>query len=322
MRIIVTGALGHIGSALIRELPKIISGIEFVLIDNMLTQRYPSIFNLPETAKYVFLDQDILKIKSKNLDNLFKNTDFVLHFAAITDAASSFDNKDQVEYNNFETTKLMANYCVKYNVKMLFPSSTSIYGTQNTTVDEYCNNDELQPQSPYAHSKLKEENLLKELAKNSNLKAAVCRFGTIYGSSPGMRFHTAVNKFCWQAILKQDITVWETAYKQKRPYLYLQDAIKACAFFINNNIFDGEVYNVVTNNHTVEDVVETIKVLVPDLSVTFVQNKIMNQLSYEVLNTKLEKLNFEFSGNLKQGITETIDLLKNMHNRELLRKLW
>ena len=51
------------------------------------------------------------------------------------------------------------------------------------------------------------------------LKGVSCRFGTIFGASPGMRFHTAVNKFCWQAVMGQPITVWSTAYDQKRPYL-------------------------------------------------------------------------------------------------------
>ena len=34
-----------------------------------------------------------------------------------------------------------------------------------------------------------------------------------------MRFHTAVNKSCWQAVMGQPLTVWETAYGQKRTYL-------------------------------------------------------------------------------------------------------
>ena len=47
MKILVTGALGHIGSRLIRNLPEHFPGCEIVMVDNMITQRYSSIFNLP-----------------------------------------------------------------------------------------------------------------------------------------------------------------------------------------------------------------------------------------------------------------------------------
>lgn len=45
MKILVTGALGHIGSRLIRDLPKHFPGCEVVMVDNMITQRYCSLFN-------------------------------------------------------------------------------------------------------------------------------------------------------------------------------------------------------------------------------------------------------------------------------------
>ena len=130
--------------------------------------------------------------------------------------------------------------------------------------------------------KLKEEELIKNLIKMEGLKAIHCRFGTIFGASPGMRFHTAVNKFCWQAVMGQPISVWTTAYDQKRPYLDLLDASQAIIYIIKNNIFDGQIYNVSTQNSTVRDVVETIKDFVPSLKIEFVDNRIMNQLSYDV----------------------------------------
>ena len=42
MKIIVTGALGHIGSKLIRDLPSYFKNSEIILIDNVTTQRYTS----------------------------------------------------------------------------------------------------------------------------------------------------------------------------------------------------------------------------------------------------------------------------------------
>ena len=56
MRIVVTGALGHIGSRLIRDLPKTFPDAEIALIDNLLTQRYSSLFDLPSEGRYQFVE--------------------------------------------------------------------------------------------------------------------------------------------------------------------------------------------------------------------------------------------------------------------------
>jgi len=126
-----------------------------------------------------------------------------------------------------------------------------------------------------------------------------------------MRFHTAVNKFCWQAVMGIPLTVWKTAYEQKRPYLDLDDCVRAIAFSIENHLFDGRVYNVVTANATVHNVVDHIRAHVPDLQVNFVEHRIMNQLSYEVLNTRITNAGFRIERDFGQGITDTISLLRN-----------
>ena len=106
------------------------------------------------------------------------------------------------------------------------------------------------------------------------------------------------------------LTIWKTAYDQKRPYLDLADAVRTIAFFLENDSFDGRVYNVVTLNATVQEVVDSIKTFIPSLKIEFVDSKIMNQLSYEVLNARLGEKNFIFQGDRKQGIQNTIALLK------------
>ena len=308
MKIIVTGALGHIGSHLIRQIPNYLPGSEMIMIDNLMTQRYSSLYNLPDNLKYRFLELDLVE---EDLNALFEGFDVVIHLAAITDAAGSFEKADLVEFNNFNCTKKVADACVVNGCKLIHLSSTSVYGTQGTIVDENCTENDLKPQSPYALTKLKEENYIKDLFIKSGLKAVTCRFGTIFGKSIGMRFHTAVNKFCWQAVMQQPITVWSTAYDQKRPYLDLEDATNAIFHIIENDIFDGNVYNVLTINATVREIVESISTFVSETKINFVDSPIMNQLSYEVSTEKLKATGFITKGNMKQAIQETLSLLGN-----------
>jgi nucleoside-diphosphate-sugar epimerase len=311
MKIIVTGALGHIGSALIRRLGIQFPGSQIIIIDNMLTKRYASLFNLPSVSQYKFIEADLRKV---DLNAIFKGAHVVVHLAAITDAAGSFQMSEAVESNNFESTERVAYAALEARARLISLSSTSVYGTQKEVVAEDCTSEELNPQSPYAKTKLKEEALVNSLCINSGLSAISCRFGTIFGASIGMRFHTAVNKFCWQAVLGQPITIWSTAYRQKRPYLDLEDALKAIIFIINENIFNGSVYNILTGNWTVEYIVNSIRKFIPNLETKFVDNEIMNQLSYEVSCEKFRSLGFNFSGDLDRGIGDTISLLKNCNH--------
>ena len=307
MKIVVTGAIGHIGSYIIRDLGIQFPNAKIVMIDNMMTQRYSSLFNLPPIGNYHFIEDDVNSI---DLKTVFSGANVVIHLAAITDAAGSFDRAEELEANNYQSTVKVANACIETGASLIALSSTSVYGTQNDVVDEDCSEEELLPQSPYATTKLKEEKLIAKLCKEKGLKAIHCRFGTIFGASAGMRFHTAVNKFCWQAVMGRPISVWRTAYDQKRPYLDLLDASRAIELIIKNNIFDGRVYNVLTNNSTVREVVEVIREFVPDIEVGFVDSKIMNQLSYEVLDNRFKSHGFVPAGSLKRGIGETIALLK------------
>jgi len=307
MKIVVTGALGHIGSALIRQLPFDFPDAAIVMVDNMMTQRYPSLFDLPVIGRYQFVEADVRK---NDLRALFDGADVVVHLAAITDAAGTFDRAAELEANNFEATAKVAAACLAGGARLVHLSSTSVYGTQNALVSEDCAPEELKPQSPYAETKLKEEDLVQSLAKHDGLRAVVFRFGTIFGASVGMRYHTAVNKFCWQAVMKQPLAIWKTAFHQKRPYLDLVDAIRAIAFVIRQDLFDGRIYNVLTLNATVHDIVDCIREFVPDLQMSFVNNPIMNQLSYEVSCVRLLDHGFAFSGDLRRGVGETVALLE------------
>lgn len=308
MKIVVTGALGHIGSRLIRTLPDRFPDAEIVMLDNMLTQRFCSLFDLPAHGRYRFLEADVL---NDDLDSIFRGADVVVHLAAITNAAGSFQNAEQVELVNYEGTEKVARACIRTGARMIFLSTTSVYGTQAEVVDEKCSEEELKPQSPYAESKLRAERLLSALG-GEGLRFVTCRFGTIFGASVGMRFHTAVNKFIWQGCMGIPLTVWRSALDQKRPYLDLEDAVDALQFIIAQELFDGETYNVLTTNATVREIVAAIREFVPDVEVSLVDARIMNQLSYTVACDKFRARGFHFAGDLRRRVAESVALLRGV----------
>jgi len=314
MRIVITAALGHIGSCLIREIPCGFPDAEIWLVDNLSTQRYCSLFNLPAHGKYRFLEADVT---TADLPRLFDKAEVVIHLAALTNATESFEIKEQVMRVNVTGTEKVARACVQTGSALIFISSTSVYEAQAEVVDEDCPITDLRPQSPYAESKLKAEQLLQALGRTEDLAFVVCRFGTICGISPGMRFHTAINRFCWQAVMGEPITVWRTALHQTRPYLDLTDALEGIMFIMRTNLFDRRIYNVLTTNASVKSILDIISLHVPDISIRYVDTPIMNQLSYRVSNDRFRDNGFEFRGSLERGINETIQLLEGVRTGDV-----
>jgi UDP-glucose 4-epimerase len=308
MKIVITGALGHIGSSLIRHLPKVFKNAELILIDDLSTLRLGSLFHLPELGEYRFYQKDIVK---DNLTDIVKDADALVHLAAITDAATSFSNAKLVESVNFIGLQKVADTCANLKIPIIFLSSTSVYGSQAEVVDEKCA--ELLPQSPYADAKLKAEAYLQDTLKLVQSGSCILRFGTICGVSPGMRFHTAVNRFCWQASVGKEMTVWKTAFHQKRPYLDIKDAVRAIAHVINKMLYSSDVYNVVSENYSVSQIIDFIQKRYPKSKITFVESKIMNQLSYEVLAERFKASSFDFIGSVGTAIEDTLDTLGKLH---------
>jgi len=314
MRLVVTGALGHLGSRLIRELPDAWPGAEIVLLDNLATERYASLYDLPASASYQFIEGDVL---TADLTRIFADADAVVHLAALTKTVRA-DIRDRMQQVNVEGTARVARACASLGVGLLFPSTTSVYGVPHGVVSEDCMAEDLSPQSPYAAWKLQSEELLQRLGHDEGLPFVIFRMGTIFGPSIGMRFHTAVNQFSWRAITGQPIEVWKTASHQFRPYLDLSDAVRAVIFMVRRRQFDRRVYNVLTLNATVAHVVEVLASFVPDVRIDYVDSPLMNTQSYCVDNQRFARLGFECRGGLERGIGETIAMLTGRRAADLL----
>jgi UDP-glucose 4-epimerase len=310
VRIVVTGALGHIGSRLIRDLAAAWPGAGVVMVDNLATHRYASLFNLADSCRYEFIEGDVL---TADINAIVAGADVVIHLAAITHGAAGAP--DLMRRVNVDGTERVARACASRRVPLLFPSTTSVYGVANGVVSEECAREELRPHSPYAAWKFESEDLLRSLGRDEGLRFAILRMGTIFGPSIGMRFHTAVNQFCWRAATRQPLDVWTTASHQFRPYLDLSDAVRAMIFMVRRGQFDGRVYNVVTLNATVTDVLDVLRAYVADLRIAYVESPLMNDLSYCVDAERMTRLGFELRGSLEQGIADTLATLTSSGRR-------
>jgi UDP-glucose 4-epimerase len=307
MNLLITGACGHIGSYLAENIYKIKKIKKTILVDNLKSNRFCSLFKLDKKNKLKFY---LRNVEKENSLNDFKNIKYVIHCASMTNAEKSFGKEDLMYKNNIDCLKTVIKFCKKNKAKLFHLSSTSVYGKQTDIVDENCEEKYLKPQSPYADIKLIEEKMLKR--ESANLIYNTFRFGTIAGVSKGIRFHTAVNKFCLNAAINEDIQVYKTALHQFRPYLSLSDALKSFKFCIENNFFKNDIFNILSGNFTVNQILDFIRNYKKEIKVKLVDAAIMNQLSYHVSKEKIEKEGLYLNYNIKNDIKNTLKLLGNI----------
>lgn len=300
INILVTGGLGHIGSYVCHQLTQN-PNFNVTIVDDLSTQRYCSLFHLNRVN---FDDKSFSEITIDELNKF----DFVIHLAAKTNAVGSFDDDGATKRTNVDMTVDFINKIEKSDVKLfVFPSSTSVYGKSKEAM--YEDDDNLQPQSPYAESKLAIEQEL----KTKKLNYVILRFGTIFGVSPGMRFHTAVNKFCYQAVLNRSLTIWRQNLEYLRPYLGLRDATTSIEMAITMDDMWRDTYNVITGNYSVDYIVTLID-SIKNTNLSFVDTPLLNQHSYVVNYEKIREYGYDPIDSIHDSIKETIEILSGVIN--------
>tara|TARA_B100001250_G_scaffold65029_1_gene51450 strand:- start:6116 stop:7039 length:924 start_codon:yes stop_codon:yes gene_type:complete len=307
MKILVTGACGHIGSYFLENVHKIKKVKKTILVDNLESNRFTSLFNNLKKNNLNFYKRDLNDRKSLND---IKNIDVVIHLASMTNAAKSFGKEKEMFSNNLNCLDTVIDFCLKNKSKLIHLSSTSVYGKQTNIVDENCEERFLLPQSPYAKIKLIEEKKLLKL--KNKISYNTFRFGTIAGVSKGIRFHTAVNSFCINAALNEKINVYKNAMDQYRPYLSVRDAFKVFKFCIEKNFFNNDIFNALSGNFTVRQILNKIKKYKKKINIKYVDTPLLNQLSYHVDQSKIQKYGLKLNADITLDIKNTINLFKNI----------
>ena len=177
--ILVTGGAGYIGSHVVNLL--IDKGYKVTIIDNLVTGTLNLINKKAEFHKTDIADA--LKV-----NDILKNKEFdiVMHFAGLIRVDESLKEPEKYNEYNYLKAKVFLDNCIKNNLKkIIFSSTASVYGNpRNLKVSE---SDELNPLNPYAETKLKFENYLKNQSKTNNIQYVILRYFNVAGADEKLR---------------------------------------------------------------------------------------------------------------------------------------
>ena len=303
MTILITGGLGHIGSKLISELLDL---DDLIVIDSLATQRFGSLFNLKHKNKLKFIPEACQDVSLERILHIGK-PDSIVHLAAYNEIEKFQSNPDLLRTNNFSATKWANFQARELGIPLIFPSSTSIYNKNGMELSEFDTGGI--PLSVYAQVKKEEENFLEE-ANTLGSRNFILRLGTIYGISPGMRFHTVINNFCWKHANGMNLQIWGDALNLYRPYLALEDAISGIKRVIQSSDRLPSLVNLVTENLTLLEVIRFLEEISKrEVKIDIVNNSITSDLSFSVSNKLALSNEFSFKGKISGGIGETLQLL-------------
>ena len=97
---------------------------------------------------------------------------------------------------------------------------------------------------------------------------------------------------------------------QFRPYLCLSDAFKLVKFTLEKDLFNNDIYNALSENCTVNQIIQKIKKFKKKIKIKFVSSEIMNQLSYHVDKKKLNNEGLFLNNKIENDVKDTMKLLK------------
>ncbi len=304
MVVLVTGGAGYLGSRLIRDLPrwKPFRGETIRVLDTMLRERYVSLWNLPKGTRYEFLEGDVRR--PEDVAQAVRDADVVFSLSDITNAPLSFERKELTwDTNHKGTLNLFRHALDAVAKKFVYTSSCSLYGPTTGVVDEA---GECKPISPYGESKLAAETEMHTKAAEAGFDWTSLRLGTVHGWTIGMRFDTIINRFTYLAAQGRPLTVYDSAWREKRPYVHVTDVMAAYKIAATNAKTKGHILNVVGENANMETVIGAIKQVIPDVQVTTTKTPSLNQLSYEVACDRIKALGFRPSVTIPEGVKEML----------------
>jgi len=225
MIILITGALGFIGSNLADKLLR--EGHQIVGLDNFdpfygTNIKKNNISNALKNERFHLVEADIRdKVK---LEECFAKYDIgmVIHLAAKAGVRPSIMNPEETYDVNVTGTLNLLETMRKFKVpKLIFASSSSVYGNNKKVPFSETDNVDF-PISPYAASKKACELLCHTYHHLYDFDVFCLRFFTVFG--PRQRPDLAINKFTDNILHQQPIEMYGDG-STARDYTYIEDIL-------------------------------------------------------------------------------------------------
>ena len=230
-KILVTGAAGFIGAALVIKLLE--NGENVIGLDNLNSYYDPHLKDSRLTQIHKFLDNSSGKWKFYkssledivSLENIFSShfPDIVINLAAQAGVRYSIDNPFAYIQSNLVGFSNLLEKCRQYSVDhLIFASSSSVYGgNTNLPFSEFQSVDH--PVSLYASTKKANELMAHSYSNLYKIPCTGLRFFTVYG--PWGRPDMAPMIFAKNILKRKPINVFNNG-KMKRDFTYIDDIVE------------------------------------------------------------------------------------------------
>lgn len=307
MKIVILGGLGYIGTALI-ELYRDETEHQVLVVDKKFVPFH--VAALPPHMEYVQADILDREAMAKVLDG----ADIVYQMAAEVEAEKSKDKSDAVWRVNYDGAMGIADLCGP-ETRLVFPSTGNVFGGVDESV-KYMDLDETDapaPKLPYAESKVAVEKYLRE---RDNDNYTICRFGTNYGFSPGVRFNLVTNLFV-KKVLQGDDIMLHGGGKNFRPTVHVFDAAGAAKYLATKPEARGQIYHVIRMPHKIVELAQEV-VKYSDRTKVVATDDVVPFSSYHLSNAKLSETGYQFRHDLTSGVEQMMQVFGRIKNPSLL----
>ena len=186
MKYVVTGGAGFVGSNIVKLLVK--NGHDVSVIDNLHTG---NISRLKDVEGKILFN----KIDIRDFDKLNQNihdVDGIFHQAALTVVPESFEKPDEYYDVNVNGTKNIFKIAKKLGVKVVFASSSSIYGNVNEIPIK--ENFKKNPINPYGKTKVEKEKLAQDFWRDG-IDIIGLRYFNVYGKGQTGSYAGVITQF-------------------------------------------------------------------------------------------------------------------------------